>query len=339
MLEFYASLTDGPSVFRRTLSLIDKLDTHPSNLFTRILSTPFMLNAEALALLRNLKEKHGTSVLFDSGGYYVQVGRIGYYELYQTLLATYRAHPWADWYILPDNVPTSQDMPEVVEQKVRETVSFSTMFYQELPDTLKERAVAVVHGHTTRQVEYCIERYLSLGVRALGFGSFGTTGKDQASNVATSNSVTNARAVVAIARSHGLRVHLFGLGAPSLVAMLSGIAADSFDSASWIKSAGFGQVHLPFTRGYNITYQNAQSTIQKAISWERFCALKSLSEHECYFCQDYTLLTSAKMHRAVHNLVCITEAVNHINEGRLDVARNVYAHGSPKYREAAREWL
>lgn len=337
-LEFYAALTDGPSVFRRTLALIDKLPTRPPKLFSRILSTPLLLNAEALKLLRTLREEQGTSILFDSGGYYVQIGRIGYYELYKALLDRYRAHPWADWYILPDNVPTTQDTPAIVELKVRETVSFSSMFYTEMPEALRERAVPVVHGHTPSQIEYCIEHYLRLGVRALGFGSFGTGGKGQEVNIASANSVANARAAVAIARSFGMRVHLFGLGAPSLVALLSGISAESFDSSSWIKAAGFGQVHLPFMRGYNVTYRSGISSVQKGITWRDFSELKQLSQHECYYCQDYETLTAAKMHRAVHNLVCITEAVDHVNEGRYDLVRRIYARGSPKYREAA-QWL
>ncbi|SRR5579883_1744716 len=339
MLESYASLTDGPSVFRRTLALMDRLESRPHNLFSKVLSTPLLLNPEALSLLRSLKEEQGTSILFDSGGYYVQIGRVKYHELYMALLERYRQHRWADWYILPDNVPTSQDSATVVDAKVRETVSFGAMFYAELPEVLRERAVAVVHGHTRNQIEYCIEHYLRLGVRALGFGSFGTGGKGQEANIATSSSVSHARAVVDITRRLGLRVHLFGLGAPSLVALLHGISAHSFDSASWIKSAGFGQVHLPFTRGYNVTYRSGQSTIQKGISWAEFSRLKRISQHECYFCQDYGMLTEAKMHRAIHNLVCITESVNHINEQRFELARQVYENASPKYRSIASRCL
>lgn len=213
------------------------------------------------------------------------------------------------------------------------------MFYSELPSVLRERAVPVVHGHTRSQIEYCIEHYLRLGVQALGFGSFGTGGKGQEVNIASANSVANARAVVDIARGFGLRVHLFGLGAPSLVPLLNQIAAESFDSSSWIKAAGFGQVHLPFTRGYNVTYRNGHSKVQKGISWNDFAMLKRLSQHECYYCQDYDMLTAAKMHRAVHNLICITEAVNHINERRFDLIRGIYAQASPKYREVAMQWL
>src|SRR5690348_1383174 len=139
MLEFYAALTDGPSVFRRTLKLIDDLYAPPPNTFSRVLSTPLKLNAEALTILRNLKEERGATVCFDSGGYYVQVGKIEYYSLYLTLLETYRKHPWADAYVLPDHVPTSQDSPQVVDAKVRETVQFSTLFLSEMPDALRER--------------------------------------------------------------------------------------------------------------------------------------------------------------------------------------------------------
>jgi hypothetical protein len=337
-LKFFASLTDGPSVFRNTIKLLDGLPASAQSAFNSVLATPIFLNENALAILHRIKGDGG-AICFDSGGYYVQVGKIDFYDLYRRVLATYKQHQWADWYILPDYVPTSADSHEDVLFKVKETVSFSSLFFSEMPDALKARAVPVVHGRTIQQVEYCLEHYIRLGVRAVGFGSFPTCGRGQEANVATIGALKNVQGIVRVAERSGLRVHLLGLGAPSLVAMISGIGATSFDSASWIKSAGFGQVHLPFLRGYNITYRSSVSEIQKGITWERFSELKALTGHNCPYCESYEILTARKMHRAVHNLLCITEAVQMVNDGQLERINAIYQNGSPKYREAAAQWL
>src|SRR5260370_13358093 len=168
----------------------------------------------------------------------------------------YGTQSWDDRYEVPEYVPLSSDTLEKVEEKVRETVYYSCLFFQEMPDALKPKAMPVVHCRTRTQIEYCLEHYLKLGVEWLGFGSFGTFGKNNEMNVATQSVVEMARLVVRIANKRDLKVHLFGLGAPALVGMLYSIGATSFDSASWFKAAGFGQVHLPFMRSYNITYNN-----------------------------------------------------------------------------------
>ena len=336
-LTFFASLTDGPSVFRRTLELLRAIS--PETLpFSNVLSTPIFLNQDAMQILRSIQARGGT-VCFDSGGYYVQVGKIDFYSLYRRVLETYKQNQWADWYILPDYVPTSADSGEDVSFKVRETVSFSTMFYQEMPDDLKDRAVPVVHGRTAKDIDYCLESYLKLGVCAVAFGSFTTCGKGQEANIATHAAIAHVRTIVQVARSAGLRVHLLGLGSPSLVAMLRGVGTSSFDSASWIKSAGFGQVHLPFIRGYNVTYRSGVSEIQKGITWERFLELKEVTGHSCMYCESYEMLTEKKMHRAIHNLLCITESVQMVNAGNMDRIAHIYKNGSPKYRKAMAEWL
>src|SRR5690606_25614368 len=121
----------------------------------------------------------------DSGGYYVQIGKLKYEELYMPLLEAYRANKWADVYTLPDHVPLSQDSPAVVAQKVRDTIDYSTHFFNEMPDELKSRAMPVVQGHTFEQVDACLTAYLKLGVRWIGFGSFGTTGAKNEVNVTT----------------------------------------------------------------------------------------------------------------------------------------------------------
>ena len=144
MLNFFAALSLVPSDIKkmRNLMVTHKLDNH---LFANILVTPLFVSDQSLAQIQQLKEQ-GSKVLFDSGGYYVQIGRLTYYELYYPLLQFYRKNTWADIYTLPDHVPTSQDSPSTVQRKVEETVRFSRLFYQEMPDELKPRAMGVVQG-------------------------------------------------------------------------------------------------------------------------------------------------------------------------------------------------
>src|SRR5581483_2834546 len=211
-LDYFAAITDGPSTLRRVVALIDAAGPHASLPVGQVLITPVVLGQKSLGAVRKFHDERGARVCFDSGGYYVQVGKIAYEDLDLRLLGTYRQHPWADCYVLPDNVPTSRDTPNEVWAKVRQTVRWSRMFFQELPSALQERAMPVVHGHTIEQVDYALSKYVDLGARRIGFGSFGTFGKDDGVNIAHASSVAIARWVIAAAARHGIAAHLFGLG-------------------------------------------------------------------------------------------------------------------------------
>lgn len=302
-----------------------------------VLVTPHFVNDEALELIYELKD-NGSTIYFDSGGYYVQIGRMSYEELYYPLLQHYLANPWADIYTLPDHVPTSQDSTDEVWHKIRQTVDFSSIFLNELPPDLQAKAMPVVHGHSLEQVEYCLERYIRMGVKYIGFGSFGTSGKNNEANVMTQDAQAFAGHVVQIAQGAGMKVHLFGVGAPALVAMIYGTGADSFDSSSWLKSAGYGQIHLPFIRGYNISHRNIRSEIQKGITIEDFKRLREITGHSCPYCSSIKRLQTDKLTRALHNLVCIAESVNMINRGEFERIRTIYANGSPRYRREFEQW-
>lgn len=338
MLNFFTALTLCPSDIRKIRHL---LDMHPvgTNPLRHILVTPLFTPPKSLKLIQNFKELNGSTVMFDSGGYYVQVGKLTYQELYYPLLQFYKANPWADIYTLPDHVPTSQDSEQVVWQKVRDTAEYTALFFKEMPSHLQNRALAVVQGHTYEQVDLCLRTYLQVGIPRIGFGSFGTIGKNSGINIATNSAIDLAKYVIDITHKNGIKVHFFGLGAPALVAMIYGTGADSFDSSAWIKSAGFGQVYLPFTRGYNISHRNGNSELQQGIQFEEFEALKTLTDHSCPFCASVDELQSHKMYRALHNLIAIQQSVSMINSGEHNVIERIYRGGSPRYREAYQKWL
>lgn len=336
-VDFFASLTVCPSDIRKIQAHIDISDS-PFAPLQNVLVTPLFANHDTLTMIRRLSE-NGSRVIFDSGGYYVQTGKMRYEEIYLPLLSSYKAHPWADIYALPDHVPTSQDTPEDVDRKVRDTITYSTIFFQELPDQLRPRAMPIVQGHTLRQVENCLEAYIGLGVKYIGFGSFGTTGKRSEINVATNGAVLLARHVVDVAHAHGIKVHLFGLGAPALLAMIKGIKADSFDSSTWLKAAGFGQVFLPFMRAYNISHRSVKSEIQQSVSFSRFDELRLVTGHHCSFCKPVHRLQEKKMYRAVHNLVALAETVAMVNAEEHKAIEQIYAIGSSRYRGEYEKWL
>ncbi len=337
MLNFFTALSLVPSDIKKICNLLmsHKIDR---SLLAHILVTPLFVSGISLKQIRQLKEQ-GSKVMFDSGGYYVQIGRLTYYELYYPLLQFYRRNKWGDIYTLPDYVPTSQDHPDDVQKKIEETVKFSRLFYLEMPDELKPKALGVVQGHTLTQVDLCLETYLQLGIRQIGFGSFGTVGKNSQVNMATIDAVNLARYVVEVAKTYEVQVHFFGLGAPALVAMIFGTGANSFDSSSWLKSAGFGQIFLPFTRAYNISHRNASSELQKGITVADFRALQELTEHQCPFCLSVEDLQRYKLYRAIHNLICIKETVERINNKNFDLIKKIYTNGSPKYQQEYAKWL
>lgn len=336
-LRFVASMSVCPSDIRKIRQHVEIAQASIDPLRS-ILVTPLFIGNESLKLVRQMAEE-GRFVIFDSGGYYVQLGRLRYEELYMPLLNAYRANRWASVYTLPDHVPTSQDTPDAVDRKVRDTIRFSTLFFEEMPDELKPRAMPVVQGHTYKQVDECLRAYIRLGVKRIGFGSFGTQGQNSEVNIATRSAVEIARYVINVAHDNGMQVHLFGLGTPSLVAMIKGIKADSFDSATWLKSAGFGQVFLPFMRAYNISYEISVSELQKGITFEQFNQWKRLTGHRCQLCENPVNLNAYKMHRAVHNLIVMAETVARVNSGNRAHIQAIYKAGSPKYRREFERWL
>lgn len=336
-IEFIASMTVCPSDIRKIKRHIELADVSIDPL-RNILVTPLFVNSESLAMAREMMEQ-GRRVYFDSGGYYVQIGKLKYEELYMPLLDAYRANRWATIYTLPDHIPLSKDNPETVEQKIVDTIDYSTHFFNEMPDELKPRAMPVVHGRNYAQITKCLKAYFKLGVKWIGFGSFGTMGPNNEVNVTTNDAIELAQYVIEAAHSNNVRVHLFGVGAPPLVAMLKGVGADSFDTAGWLKAAGFGMVSLPLTRYWNISHRNDTSELQRGISVEDFEAQKQVTGHSCKLCASILELQDKKMYRAVHNLIVTAESVELVNSGKWERVKSIYENGSPKYRMEFAKWL
>lgn len=337
-MRFVASLTMDASLFRKLLALWDS-SGDCRNPFENVLVTPLFASPSTLRLIReDLKDKRGARVYFDSGGYYVQQNKISFEELYQNLRDWYsvEANQWADWYVLPDHVPTSRDSEDVVEQKVSETVAAAKMFFAEAPSIVQERFMAVVQGHNIVQVNRCIKSYITLGAQYIGFGSFGTGSGDVSINQLNKQS---AELVAHLSRnlvSKKVRLHTFGISTPPAVYAFKKLGFFSFDSLGWQRSAGYGKVYLPFTRAYNVSHRSIHNG---ALTRQEFATIREITGHQCPFCEDFQKLSDERLYRSLHNLIVLMETANGIQNPNLDQENiaGLIKDWSPRYYNIFRQ--
>ena len=305
---FYLTLTNHASEIRQVIRLWNE-GGDKRNPFARVIFTPLFSRRSAINLVRRLKDELGSVVMFDSGGYQVQMGKASYEELFDCLLRFYRENNWADWYVLPDHVLRSTDSDREVEFKVRESIDFARLFVRMMPDDFVAKAVGVVHGRTEDQVRRCIEAYAEMGIRYIGFGSFGTSGPNGTINLVSQRSLKLLRLVQAIAHEVGLRLHIFGIGSPGQLMYLAkaNIIPTSFDSAGWWKAGGFGKVFFPSGRQIHITRVKSYAATLSGIQREKY-----RTQHACFFCRDTSELRRSRMMRVMHNLSCMLDTVERI---------------------------
>jgi len=329
-LQLVTSLTVDASLLRKLLRLWDERGDS-RNPFATVMVTPLFASPSTLKLIREeLKEKRGTIVYFDSGGYYAQQGKIAFTELYCSLRDYYQNpdNQWADWYVLPDHVPTAKDSVEVIEEKVFDTVSASKNMFMELPAHLRERSIPVIQGHTDQQLQFCIKHYVSMGVRYIGFGSFNTCGPNQSINRITYQSIDLLNTINDLAMYHRFELHLFGVGSPPSQYLFNQLQVRSFDSVTWLKAAGYGHVFLPFVRGYRIAHR---TTGRAYLEEEDFLLWKTLTEHSCPFCDSFRELADNRLYRILHNLVTFLETMQRLSEWSDERILRVLELTSPTY--------
>ncbi len=309
---FYAALSVSPSSMRKTFS---KLEDGYGSLepLENIMFTPISGGEEAHQTIRNLNDHLGINIMFDSGGYEVQVGNNTFDDLQAYLHDFYADNHWGHRYVLPDNVPVSQDSPDVVEQKVKQTADISALFYRQMPDALQSRALAVVQGHTQDQLQHCLNKYASLdGLQHVGFGSFGTSGVSNGVNMLTTEAYYHLEWAVQQAHEAGLSVHAFGVGGPTSIPLLYHAGVDSFDTTSWMRSSGYGNVFFPFKSRYNASHRKNRSG--KVLTKDELPHLKAETGHECPFCEEMSQLSSSRWNRVMHNLIVIQDMTNKVED-------------------------
>jgi GNAT superfamily N-acetyltransferase len=305
---FFITLTNHPKAVRDVVRLWDE-SGDKRDPFGRIVVTPLFSSRGTIAEVFRLKEDRNTVVMFDSGGYQVQMGKASYEELFDRLLRFYRENSWAHWYVLPDHVPSSSDSDREVEFKVRETIDFARLFIRMMPDDFVTKAVGVVHGRTDEQVRRCVEAYADMGLLYIGFGSFGTSGPNGNINLISQRTLKLLRLVQTLAEELGLRVHIFGIGSPSHLIRLAkaNIIPTSFDSAGWWKAGAFGNVFFPGGRQLHVTAVRSFETTLPGLQCQR-----RRSGHKCPFCDDLKLLRRRRMNRILHNLAVMLDTIEQL---------------------------
>lgn len=320
-MKFVLSATDNVGTIRKVIRLWDE-SGDPRDPFAHVLISPLFTTPGTFKLVRDeLKYRRGSIVYFDSGGYYVQQGRVDYESLYDRLRKCYKEHSWADWYVLPDHVPTSVDTPEIVTSKVNDTITAARMFAGEMPSDIQNKILPVVQGHTEQQIFECVDTYTQLGASYIGFGSFGTSGASNQMNMVTDQSLRMLKLLSTLGKDKGFNLHLFGVSTPPILYVFDRLGIYSFDSMAWIKAAGYGNVFLPLVRGYMVTYRVYRRTHTYQ---DHFEYLKELTGHTCPFCEDFTQLTVSKIHRVMHNLVCVMDTLDILSTGQHSKGNTVH---------------
>lgn len=255
-------------------------------------------------------------IIFDSGGYAVQQGLLTYEGLYQRLLDYYRDNRWADVYVLPDFVPTSNLSEREVEERVQATIAVGHLFYAELPATLRTRVLPVVQGHTRRQILSCVEAYRDLGATTIGFGSFGTTGMSNDINIMTAQAIDLLAFLANLAPKYGFDIHAFGIGSPTFLPVLHELGIASFDSSCWLRTAGFGNILLPFGPRRSVTGGRLREKAgQRPLTRSELEALQMETGHTCFFCRLFEDLRGNRFYQILHNLTVIMDTIESLNTG------------------------
>jgi ribosomal protein S18 acetylase RimI-like enzyme len=334
--QFYVGLTSDASHIRALIRrFFEGYNFQPPfNPFERIIVSPLFVPPAALRLLHLWRTGERTpvprvpcpvSLIFDSGGYQVQIGKLTYDELCRQLRELYGREKWADFYVLPDHVPTSRDTDGDVERKIKETLTMGELFLRWLGWDGNTghgardmgKVIGVVHGRTVRQVIFAARKWHELGVNYVAFGSFGTSGPKGSVNMLSKRSLKLLKALAEETAVNGQKLHIFGIGSPTYLLRLKeeGIEPTSFDSTGWWKAGGFGSILLPGSKQWHISDRKARHW--STVTVRMLERLMQKVGHRCPFCGDLRKLRERRWLRVLHNLVIFGETVtNNLNEAK-----------------------
>lgn len=326
--DFVASMTAATS----DLDNIIRLWEHESDggrPFDFCIVTPLFADSGALRWIRYMHDAWGVEVTFDSGGFYVQQEKIAYEDLFSRLLRFYEVNDWAHSYVLPDYVPTSRQDVAQVEERVHVTASEGVKFFGRMSSELRPRALGVLQGHTAEQLDECFRAFTEVGIERIGFGSFDTGGANSEINLLTDDSLERLGWVRALLYRHFWKdpatvlpqLHLFGVSTPNAVSRFPSYGATSFDSSGWMRTAGLGNVYLPFQGRRNVSHRSSSLMAGRGYSAQEFYTECERSGHDCPFCRDYERLQRNRFARMLHNAVVFSEMTAQVR------SQQSYSHG------------
>jgi hypothetical protein len=295
-VEFYASLTINRCHFDRLCDIWARQSRGSDFPFHCAIVSPLFARNGILQRLYQHREQ--CKVIFDSGGFHVQQGRMTLLSASRQLKRIYEENGWAHRFTLPDAPITSLDSREVVNRKLSSTRSQYRQFPAGLPPAFRQKFLPVVHGTTSREVYRSAWAARSVGSKCLGFGGFSTSGPNAGVNSFTRDSLQLLIEFATLCKKWKLDSHVFGIGGPAAIAVLRYIPVKTFDSAGWIRTAAYGNVYLPYVGAVNIT---GAASSRRFVSRREFRRLLNATGHTCAFCDDDALLTRSWPHRALHN--------------------------------------
>ncbi len=320
-ITFVASLTSVSTDLKQLIQLWER-EGPTGKPFDKCIITPLFIARKSFEYVQYMHEHWGIDVIFDSGGFYVQQGKISYDELFSNLLDFYLKHNWATAYVLPDFVPTSRHSPEEVTERVYVTAAESVRFLARLPVDLQSRSLGVLQGHTPQHLKHCFDAYMDGGLENIGFGSFDTTGLNAEINLLTADTESRLVFVRDLIRRDFLNgkivsppdLHLFGVSSPNIINQFKDYLATSFDSCGWQRTAGFGNVYLPFMGRRNVSHMSTALTVNKGMTAKEFYAECERTGHSCPFCQDFLRLQNDRLVRMWHNAIVFCDMMKNINQ-------------------------
>lgn len=276
-ITFVASLTSSGYDLERLIRMWEEEGTSKKP-FAACIITPLFIKPKAFHHVKYMHERWGVDVIFDSGGFFVQQGKISYDELFVRLLDFYLQHEWAETYVLPDFVPTSRHTPDEVAERVYVTAAESVRFLKRLPADLRHRALGVLQGHHPEHLKHCFDVFVNSDLQRIGFGSFDTTGVNAEINMLTVEAVHRLGFVRDLIRRSFLNglistppdLHLFGVSTPNMIGLFRGHLATSFDSSGWQRTAGYGNVYLPFVGRRNVSHRSSALSVSKGMRAKEF---------------------------------------------------------------------
>ncbi|MEM4591735.1 MAG: tRNA-guanine transglycosylase [Nitrososphaerota archaeon] len=245
-------------------------------------------------------------VLMDSGGFkFIKTNKINITP--EILIQLYeKSRP--DIGVVLDHPVTPHLSPRDVGKRVTQTLR-NTRRMAELKRGEYE-LMPVIHGYDMRLRERYIKKLQHIGV----FNIYGVGGIVPLLLPTLGGGGSIYDVVRIIAHTRWLLpdklIHAFGVGTPLVMHIVFYAGADSFDSISWLKSAGYGYVFLP---------GSSQRSIKRIDKEERMV----LEACECPACRKTGVegLRRSYAARAIHNAyVCQKEVENM----RRMVRENVY---------------
>lgn len=317
-IRFVASVTQVSAMpFNRLIDILDEYGLVGEG-FKRIMFCPLTAGESTHQTIRELVDTYDISVALDSGGYESQVNnKYTPGEIYRYDRDYYRENEWAAEYVLPDQVPLSDDDEETVRRKVYDTISLSRCLHAELPPDRQRRSVPVVQGHTREQIVDCLDAYCELDhIQKIGFGSFSTGGVNGGVNYLTKENIDFLQFIVDEAHRNGLKVHAFGVGGPTSIPILHYCGVDTFDSTGWMRSGGYGNAFFPLKSRYNVTHlrERAGSTLFK----QELREIQQATGHNCPFCDSFDDLHDKREYRVLHNLLVTRETCEMVQKLSLE---------------------